>query len=147
MIANAAQHGGRVREEVLVPIHSDSDVVAARVAVRRIAASIGFGRTDLTLLATAVSELARNILRYGAGDILIKEILEHAAPPGLMIVARDPGGRGSPGGSPGPKGQHSPKGLQGVRTLMDEFEVKHTAGGNTIVAKKWLGRAPAPIGS
>ena len=55
------------------------DIVAARQAARELAARAGFSGTDLTLIATAVSEIARNIVRFaGAGEIVV-ELLERAA--------------------------------------------------------------------
>ena len=56
-------------DEVQVPISGDADIVAARQAARELAVRAGFTGTDLTLLATAVSEVARNIVRFaGHGD-------------------------------------------------------------------------------
>ena len=63
-----------------VPVSGDADVVAARQAARELAARLGFSATDLTLIATAVSEIARNIVRFaGRGEIIV-ELLEEPRP-------------------------------------------------------------------
>ena len=55
-------------DELRIPIRADADIVAARQAARELASRLGFSRTDLTLIATAVSEVARNIVRFaGSG--------------------------------------------------------------------------------
>ena len=62
--------------EAVVTINTDADVVAARQKGRELASELGFGLTDLTLIATAISELARNIVLYAKhGEILIKNSL------------------------------------------------------------------------
>jgi serine/threonine-protein kinase RsbT len=50
--------------EVTVTIQHDVDVLTARKAARTVAVRIGFSSTDLALIATAISEIARNILVY-----------------------------------------------------------------------------------
>ena len=62
---------GKVEDDdVRIRIHGDPDIVEARKQARQLAAQLNFSRTDATLLATAVSEIARNIVRF-AGDGLI----------------------------------------------------------------------------
>ena len=59
--------------EAVIPINTDIDVVAARQKGRELATVLGFVSTDSTLLATAISELARNIIRYANnGEIRCK---------------------------------------------------------------------------
>ena len=77
-------------DEIVIPIHADADIVAARQAARELASRLGFSRTDLTLIATAVSEVARNIVRFaGVGQIVV-ELLDRPRR-GVQIVARDTG--------------------------------------------------------
>ena len=58
-------------EEVSVPINSDRDIIIARQRGKDLAARLGFSSTDLTLIATAISELARNIVLYAkTGEII-----------------------------------------------------------------------------
>ena len=56
--------------EVTIRIQHDADVVRARKSARELASKLDFSRTDLTLIATAVSEIARNIVRFaGHGQV------------------------------------------------------------------------------
>jgi serine/threonine-protein kinase RsbT len=126
-----------------VPIAADLDVVTPRQVGRRIAEEVGFSGTELTLIATAISELARNIVEYaGSGEMLIGATHE-AAGTGLSIEARDEG--------PGmadvdlamqdgySTGQSLGLGLPGVGRLMDEVQIDSVEGRGTMVrATKWL---------
>jgi serine/threonine-protein kinase RsbT len=129
-------------EEVEVAISSDQDIVLARQKGRVMAIELGFSSGDATLIATAISELARNILSYARrGEITLK-IVHAASRQGISIIASDsgPGIRDirqamrdgfSTSGSLG-------LGLPGVRRLMDEFEIASEPGRGTIVTvKKW----------
>jgi serine/threonine-protein kinase RsbT len=129
-------------EEVEVAIRSDLDIVLARQKGRAMAIELGFSSGDATLIATAISELARNILSYARrGEITLK-IVHASSRQGLSIIASDngPGIRDirqamrdgfSTSGSLG-------LGLPGVRRLMDEFEIASEPGHGTIVTvKKW----------
>jgi len=129
-------------DEVLVSINGDDDLVPARAAGRRLAAELGFSRTDATLIATAISEIARNIVVHvGRGEVTLRPIQEDARC-GLEVVARDDG--------PGIRdleaaqrdGYASSKGLglglPGTRRLMDEFSIESRAGeGTTVRMTKW----------
>ena len=132
-------------EEIVVPINCDLDIVTARQKARAMAAEIGFQTIDLTLIATAVSELARNIVHYArSGQIELRDINNRNGKRGLMIVARDEG-PGIPNISRALQDGYSTSGslglgLPGARRLMDEFEiVSDASSGTTITARKWLG--------
>jgi len=125
-----------------VGINSDQDIVTARQRGRALATELGFSTGDATLIATAISELARNIVSYARkGDITLK-IVQASSRQGVLIIASDsgPGIRDIPqalrdgfstSGSLG-------LGLPGVRRLMDEFEITSKPGRGTIVTvKKW----------
>jgi len=128
-------------DEARIRIEGDPDIVRARKSARELASRLGFSRTDLTLIATAVSEIARNIVRFaGSGEVFI-ELLDspHA---GVRVVARDTG----PGIadvelalSDGYSTYHGlGLGLPGARRLMDEFSVVSELGrGTTITMTKW----------
>src|SRR5208283_107513 len=80
-----------VTEGVCVPIKSDRDIIIARQRGKELAASLGFSSTDLTLIATAISELSRNIVLYAkTGEIAMKPIRQGDRK-GIMVVARDEG--------------------------------------------------------
>jgi len=129
-------------DEIRVPIASDQDIIAARQQGRALAVRLDFSSGDSTLIATAISELARNIVSYARrGEIRIK-CTHNSDRPGIVIVASDdgPGIRDtrqamrdgfSTSGSLG-------VGLPGVRRLMDEFEIVSELGrGTTVTVKKW----------
>ncbi|MDQ3661570.1 MAG: ATP-binding protein [Actinomycetota bacterium] len=132
-------------DDVIISIRSDQDMVVARAEVRRLANSLGFSRTDTTLIATAVSEIARNILVHAKCGEISMMPLRGEDRYGLVVVARDSGpgirdvsrvvesGFASKGGLG--------LGLPGARRLMDEFEVKSEPGdGTTVTMTKWRNR-------
>lgn len=133
---------GAVAGEVRLPVHGDADIVTARQHGRALGAEIGFSSSDLTLIATVISELARNIVLYARqGEIGIC-LLEQDNKRGLVVTARD-AGPGIPDVARALQDGYSTSGglglgLPGVRRLMDEFEVVSEVGRGTIVtAKKW----------
>jgi serine/threonine-protein kinase RsbT len=129
--------------ENVVPISSSADIVTARQRGRALAAALGFAGSDLTVIATAISELARNIIEYAAtGEIVLSQD-DTDGRPGIVIVARDEG-PGIPdlsralsaGFSTGPG---LGLGLPGVRRLMDDFEITSETGrGTKVSVRKWL---------
>jgi serine/threonine-protein kinase RsbT len=132
-----------VAEEVRVPIRSEADVVVARQRVREFAAPLGFTGSDLTVIATAVSEAARNIVNYARRGEILVSLASQGRRRGIAVIARDEG-PGIPdvesalqdgfstGGGLG-------LGMPGMRRLMDEFEVASEVGnGTTITMRKWV---------
>jgi serine/threonine-protein kinase RsbT len=130
--------------EVHVPISADPDIVTARQAARALAVRAGFAGTDLTLLATAVSEVARNIVRFADHGEVTVELLERPRT-GIRVVARDTG-PGIPDVEQALRDGYSTYdglglGLPGARRLMDEFAVESEAGhGTTVSMTKWFDR-------
>jgi serine/threonine-protein kinase RsbT len=129
--------------EVLVPVASEVDVVMARQQGRDLAAGLGFSKTNLALIATAISEIARNIVDYaGKGEIVISVIQEKDRK-GLMVIGRDRG-PGIPNIALAMQDGYSTGkglglGLPGAKRLMDEFEIVSKVGhGTTVTMKKWL---------
>lgn len=130
------------RDEVRVSVQRDADVVKARQTAREAAGEVGFGKTQMTLIATAVSEVARNIVRFaGHGEVVIETLSEPRA--GVRVVARDAGpGIANPreamkDGFSTYKGLGL--GLPGARRLMDEFMLASEPGhGTTVTMTKWL---------
>ena len=123
-------------------INSDQDIVAARQSGRALAAEVGFSATDSTLIATAISELARNIVSYARkGEITVKTI-HGSSRHGILVVASD-NGPGIPDVLQAMRDGFSTSGslglgLPGVRRLMDEFQIASQPGRGTIVTvKKW----------
>jgi serine/threonine-protein kinase RsbT len=131
-----------VDNEIQVPINSDQDIVAARQKGRLLAVALGFSSGDATLIATAISELARNIVTYAkCGEIRLTAI-NGSARQGVRLVAQDRGpgisdiqqalrDGFSTSGSLG-------LGLPGVRRLVDDFEVVSDKNqGTTVTVHKW----------
>ena len=78
-------------DDVVIPIAADTDIVLARQKGRELAERLGFTRTDLTFIATAISEVARNITSYaGRGEILFR-IVNGDGRRGIIMEARDEG--------------------------------------------------------
>ena len=129
-------------DEIRVAILTDADVVTARQQARTMGASLGFSSTDLTLLATAISEVARNITTYaGTGVVTLRTVRERERE-GIEVVASDEG--------PGIEnvelamqdgyttGHGLGLGLPGTRRLVDDFELDTTPGAGTrIRLVKW----------
>jgi serine/threonine-protein kinase RsbT len=131
-------------DEVCIPIRSDADIVAARQAARELAARLGFSRTELTLIATAVSEVTRNIVRFaGTGEVVV-ELLDRPRP-GVHVIARDTGPGIADVEQAMVDGYSTYSGLglglPGARRLMDEFAVASEIGrGTTVTMTKWRGQ-------
>lgn len=128
--------------ETLVPIEHDSDIVMARREGRSLATNLGFSGGELALIATAISEVARNIVVYAKRGEIRLELVERDGRKGVKIVARDRG--------PGivdieramQDGYSTSKslglGLPGARRLMDEFHIESVIGeGTTVTMTKW----------
>ncbi|MGH9781165.1 MAG: hypothetical protein ACRD33_05040, partial [Candidatus Acidiferrales bacterium] len=71
--------------EAAVQIRGDTDIVGARQKGRMLAATLGFSSSELTLIATAISELARNIVQYAKQGEIILRLLERGGQRGIMV--------------------------------------------------------------
>jgi serine/threonine-protein kinase RsbT len=134
--------GGDTIRSVEVAIVDEHGIVDARTRARVLAASLGFATTDQYKLATAVSELSRNIFRYaGKGKVSFGPV--SSPRPGMFIVARDDG-PGIPDIEQVLSESYVSKtglgrGLQGCRRIMDEFQIDSTPGrGTTVTLRKFL---------
>ncbi len=139
---------GPVRDDELqVTIAGAPDIVAARQAAREIAVRAGFTGADLTMLATAVSEVARNIVRFADHGTVTVELL-HEPRPGIRVVARDTG-PGIPDVQRAMRDGFSTDeglglGLPGARRLVDRFDIASEPGrGTTVILTKWFDRKKA----
>ena len=123
-------------------INSDQDIVVARQKGRALATELGFGSGDATLVATAISELARNIVSYARKGLITLQVVNGEDRQGLSIVASD-NGPGIPDVRQALRDGFSTSGslglgLPGVRRLMDEFQITSAPGrGTTVAVKKW----------
>src|SRR3954454_16219436 len=126
-----------MEDEVHVAITTDADLVTARAEGRAMAERLGFPRPDPTLIATAISEVARNIVVHvGRGEIVLKPF-EDAGRYGAVVIARDDG-PGIRDVEAAVRDDYSGKGglglgLPGARRLMDDFEIDSRADSGTTV--------------
>jgi serine/threonine-protein kinase RsbT len=130
----AAQSSSSVR--VRIPIVSDADIVAAGEHGRRLASRLDFSPTDITVIAAAIAEVARNVLTYAQRGDLMLHLIQRRGRLGLAIVARDRG----PGIPNVKQALRDGKGLglASARRLMDEFRVRSEPGrGTTVTMRKW----------
>lgn len=126
-------------------VRVESDILTARQRGREVADRLGFRGSDVALIATAISEVARNIVVHaGEGEITISELSDGRA--GIEIVARD-NGPGIVDVDLAMQDGYSTVsslglGLPGARRLMDEFAIESSDGrGTTVVMRKWM-KAP-----
>jgi serine/threonine-protein kinase RsbT len=127
-----------------VPIRSDDDVVEARLRGRRVAERQGFSPVEITLITTAISEVARNIVIHAGCGQLAVGMVEIRGRRGLEVTARDDGPGIADVDLAMTDGYSTRRGLglglPGVRRLMDEVELHTMAGvGTTVVLRKWPG--------
>jgi serine/threonine-protein kinase RsbT len=127
----------------VIPIESDADVVTARQRARAMAGEMELTSTDQTLLATAISEVARNITTYAKrGEVELSVVHDDNGRDGIKVIARDQGpgienldlalqdGYTSGGGLG--------LGLPGARRLVDDFHIETAPGqGTTVTLVMW----------
>jgi serine/threonine-protein kinase RsbT len=132
-----------VADDTHIAILHETDIVTARQKARELAAKLGFTSTDQTLIALAISEIARNILSYAQRGEVVLSRTEDGGRCGVMIVARDEG-PGIPDIELAMRdgystGQSLGVGLPGARRVMDDFELVSAPGrGTTVTMRKWL---------
>ena len=128
--------------EFRVAIEREADIVLARQAGRQLAASLGFSTTEQTLIATAISEVARNIVVYAVhGEIVLAEAADGGRV-GIQVTAIDHG-PGIDNTDHAMRDGFSTRnslglGLPGARRLMDDFDLESEVGhGTTVTMRKW----------
>src|SRR5256712_1208747 len=127
-----------IADEVRVSIDRDVDIVSARQKGRELASQCGFPSTDLAVVATAISELARNIVRYAARGEVILRLIDDNGRRGVEVVAADDG-PGIPDVALAMQDGYSTSGslglgLPGVRRLMARVEITSDICKGTTVA-------------
>jgi len=132
-----------MNNEARIPIQRSEDIVTARELARGMARTAGFNGSDLTLIATAISEVTRNIVEHAERGELLLSLVHSGNKRGITIVARDEG-PGIPDVQRAMQYGYSSRnglgvGLPGARWLMDEFEIDTKVGKGTIVTmRKWV---------
>ena len=135
----------------VIAIESDSDVVAARQRARELAAELELSSTDQTLLATAISEVARNITTYARrGEVSVSIVVDGRGRRGIRVIASDHG----PGIADIERAmQHGYTtggglglGLPGARRLVDDFDIESAPSqGTTVTLVKWARQVPRSV--
>ena len=131
------------KNQIRIPIRDETGIAWSVMEARKVAIAIGFDEIICQMIATAVSELANNIVKYaGRGEIIMARInAKNRA--GMAVIARDSG----PGIEDIQKamadhystGDTLGLGLPGVKRMMDEFELTSEPGKQTTVTtRKWL---------
>src|SRR5512133_1062843 len=137
--------GAPVAGETRIAIDSEDDIIAARQTAREVARDLGFGLVDQSRIATAVSELTRNVVRYairGHGEAVIRAIEETPSRVGLEVTVADEG-PGIPNIEAAMSegfttGNGMGLGLPGAKRLVDEMNIQSVVGeGTTVVIRKW----------
>ena len=129
-------------EETLLLVSSDLDIIKARQKGRDLAAWADFALVDQTLIATAISEIARNIVTYARRGTIVLRIEEESDRLGHVVIACDqgPGIRDVTQASRDhyTTSQGLGMGLPGARRVMDDFAIESKPGeGTRITMKKW----------
>lgn len=128
--------------DLVIPIKADVDVVTARQRARVLVSGLRFSISELTLIATAISEVARNIVTYaGRGEIVLR-IVQRGPRRGLLVIARDQGPGIADITRAMEDGYSTSRslglGLPGSKRLMDEFELASELGkGTEVTMTKW----------
>jgi serine/threonine-protein kinase RsbT len=129
--------------DIHLEIHSTIDIVTARQQGRELATELGFAGSEITLIAAAISEIARNILDHAKRGEISFTVTQKDGRQCLQIVAVDQG--------PGIADIHRAMqygystrgglgvGLPGAKWLMDEFEIESNVGeGTKVTMRKWI---------
>ena len=139
---SARSESKEVNVPIAISIEADTHIVAARQQGKMLAEGLGFSSSDATIVATAISELARNIVLYAKRGEIILNAVKHDDRSAVIITARDQG-MGIADLSRAVQDGYSTSGrsgigLPGVRRLMDEFDIVSEVGKGTVVtATKW----------
>jgi serine/threonine-protein kinase RsbT len=128
---------------IRVWIRKSADIVTARQKGRALATQLGFEGSDLTFIATAISEVARNIVDHAKRGRIQLARINHGVRHGIVITAHD-AGPGIPDVAKAMEYGYSTRkglgvGLPGAKSLMDEFYVDSREGkGTKVTMIKWL---------
>ena len=129
--------------DIVVDIDNSDDIVAARKAGHQLALDLGFSLTDVTMIATAISEIARNITSYAGRGAVRVTVADREGRKALVVRAEDDG----PGIADIERamedgystGRGLGMGLPGARRLMDRLVVESALGRGTVVEMwKWV---------
>jgi serine/threonine-protein kinase RsbT len=129
--------------EIRVDVRSTIDIVTARQKGREMAQTLGFEGAEVTLIAAAISEVARNVVDHAkGGEVALTPVLQGSRH-GIQIIARDHGPGIADIEQAMQYGYSTRKGLgvglPGAKWLMDDFDIQSQVGnGTTVTMRKWL---------
>jgi len=118
--------------ETSIDLRNEDDILIARQTARKEMADIGFGSADQTRMATAISELTRNVIKYAgegvchivtgasSSEIHIKVEIEDYGP-GIVDVDKAMEDGYTTGGGLG-------AGLPGAKRLVNDFQIESQPG-------------------
>ena len=130
-------------DDIVVAINNPDDIVDARKAGHQLALDLGFSLTDVTMIATAISEVARNITSYAGHGAVRVAVADREGRKALVVRAEDDG----PGIADIERamedgystGRGLGLGLPGARRLMDRLVVESALGRGTMIEMwKWV---------
>lgn len=141
-IQNSSEKSSRALSEKIFSLESENDLIRIRKFGRELAENSGFKSVDQTVIATAISEICRNVLQYaGSGQVKIEKRKNDK--PCIAITVKDTG-PGIENVQEALKEGFSSKeglgiGLSGTKQLMDKFEIQTAIGkGTTVEMCKYL---------
>ncbi len=133
----------RIVDNIIIEVSESADNARVVYSAREMLEKMGFDETDQYLIASAVSELSTNIIRYGQKGVIFLQIVHDGSKTGFEVIAKDQGPgiddieealkeNVSSGGGLG-------LGLPSVKRIMDEFQIETSPeNGTRIVARKWI---------
>jgi serine/threonine-protein kinase RsbT len=129
-------------DETVMPMLSDVDVLKARKYGKELAATLQFSNSERTIIATAISEIARNTVLYAKSGCMHLKLIQHGLKRGLLIIAEDQGPGIADLKMAMQDGYTTSRGLgiglPGAKRLMDEFDIVSEVGKGTVITmKKW----------
>lgn len=140
-----------IPNEIRVDVRSTIDIVTARQKGREVAMILGFEGAEVTLIAAAISEVARNVVDHAKSGEVVITYVKRDTRRGIQVIALD-NGPGIEDLEEALQYGYSTKrglgvGLPGAKWLMDEFEIVSKPNqGTTVTMRKWVNDNGANIG-
>jgi len=119
---------GGTMDEIVIPISAASDIVTARLAGREAAERAGFKSTDLIVVSTVISEMARNIVESALPGEIAISICQESGKAGIVVIAR----------TSLTKEFHDLFFANRLRRSMDECKINYKPGETVLTMKKWV---------
>ena len=130
-------------DRIELEVSNSSDNAQVVFTARKMLMGIGFDEIRQYLIASAVSELSTNIIRYAGSGLVTLSRIRNGQGTGLEVIAEDRG----PGIADIDRaltenvstGSGLGLGLPSVKRIMDEFDIRSQPGqGTRVRAVKWM---------